>query len=349
MDLAKKKEAERDDRATLQSGEGTESVKRVFIVGFPRSGTTWVMWLLAQLPSVAAIQQSGIFHAFEKLENWWRKDHRFTRGEGGKEKLGMEGMASVLSYDDYVECVRPMISRIFQRVAEASLGTEIVVEQTPENMEYERTVRDVFPDALFIEVIRDPRDCYCSMRRAVRTWAGGFPQTPIHIANRWVEYIRRGRVLRAATENHVEVRYEDLSADPVAELKRIGRSLGLELDEATYQTAVEACQLDRMRNETGLPKGFFGKGAAGGWRDKLRGRELRLVEHIVGPEMERFGYEREHPRSRSKPLRLSFHEATARGFDTLRRGWRRVVRSPHQLVAKQVESIRYTQANGGGG
>ena len=46
-------------------------VQRVFIIGLPRSGTTWMMWLLAQHPEVVALQQSGMFLPIKRMEEWF--------------------------------------------------------------------------------------------------------------------------------------------------------------------------------------------------------------------------------------------------------------------------------------
>ena len=119
------------------------------------------------------------------------------------------------------------------------------------------SIRQVFPDAYFLHVIRDPRDTCVSMLRAAKAWENELPGRVIHVANRWNEYMRRADRLRESTDRYIEVRYEDLKANGVSELERIGQGLDLGVDAETCARAIEACALERMQKGADLPKGFF--------------------------------------------------------------------------------------------
>ena len=333
--------AESGARAAAEPGRA--SPKPVFIVGFPRSGTTWMMWLLAKLPSVVALQQSGLFHSLRDFEKWWGTGHRFSTdgppGSTGEESFGRT--TSILSKSDYYRVCRPACEHIFARLAGAG-SAEIVVEQTPENMEFEETIRGVFPDARFLHVLRDPRDACLSMRKAATAWENEFPGRPIHIANRWVEYINRAKKLQSSTDRYLEVRYEDLKSDGPAELARIADWLGISVDSETCAAAFKACRLEKMRDDREMPRGFFGKGRIGAWKDEFSKSDLRVIEYIVGPEMERFGYERQHPRSTEKPFRLSVHEKMARIFAKWRGRWLRASRVLRKASTHRSDELLYT-------
>ena len=174
-----------------------QTLKRVFIVGFPRSGTTWMMWLLARLPSVVALQHSGLFHALRDIERWWQTGHAFTKTHGraipsatGKPRGGgpnFDQTTTVLTRESYNELIRPVCAHVFDQIASANPNTQVVVEQTPENMEFERSIRGMFPDA------RDSGSSRCLLLHAQGRPGVGerIPGRPIHIANRWNEYVAR--------------------------------------------------------------------------------------------------------------------------------------------------------------
>ena len=213
-------------------------LKHVFVVGFPRSGTTWMMWLLAKLPGVVALQQSGMFHALRDVEAWWKTNHNYSKQEGATEAAPeFDGTETLLAPAEYYDLLRPFCERVHQRVAAASPGTQIVVEQTPENLEFQETIRSFFPDAYFLNVIRDPRDACVSMLRAAKSWDNELPGRPIHVANRWNEYMRRAKILRQRTSNYTEVRYEDLKRMGVEEMRRIAEWLGIEVTDALIREA----------------------------------------------------------------------------------------------------------------
>jgi len=291
--------------------------KQVFIVGMPRSGTTWVMWLLARHPGIVALQQSGMILPLKRMEDWWLEDHRFTSpSAGGAEPspYSMRSSTGVLEHGELLEQCRILGQRVIDRVARATPGTLAVVEQTPEHVEFVPFIRSLFPEAYFLHVVRDPRAVYSSMRTALCTWAspGGFPSGPVHIARAWETYVKLGRGIGEQTDRHANVRYEDLMADPEAELARLGEWLGIEASASERAAAVEACSIDKLRENTDAPQGFFRRGSADGWKEELSGSELRAVEYVAREELAAWGYERVHPRSDTKPLRVSLQESTSR-------------------------------------
>ncbi len=312
--------------------------RQLFVVGFPRSGTTWISQLVSQLPRTVVLEKSGLFHALQDLEQWWRTEHQLTT-LAGKDHAG-----NFLAEQDLCELLRPVCSHAMGRLATALPETELVVEPTPENLEFEQLIRGVFPDAYFLHVIRDPRDALCSMRRAANAWENGFPGRPIHIANRWREYMRCADRLERGTERYLETRYEDMLAAGPEELYRIVRWLGLSATTDDCKAAHEQCTLERMKKESGYPQGFFGSGRAGGWRDELGRGEVRLVEYLLGEEMERRGYPREHPRSRDKPLRLKLHEWFARRLGGVRRGLSGLTADLRRSATHRREELRHTSS-----
>ena len=307
------------DPVPVSSADG---LGQTFIVGYPRSGTTWVMWLLAQHPRVAAFQQSGFFHALKPIADWWETDHLFSRrqeaaSDGAVYK--MFGSTSVLDPKDFYSLCRTLAQHAFHQIATGTPGAKMVVEQTPENSEFKDLVLGIFPDAHFIHVIRDPRAAYCSIRSANMTWNRQFPEHPYTLAKRWKEIVRSALQIKSQTERYIEVRYEDLSRDPVSELQRIHASLGLESDRAACERAVEACRIDKLRSNTKMPKGFYRKGSVDGWRGEIPRRDLHILEYLLGEDMEKLGYAREHPDSRRRPFHLLPLGSAARIRSRLRR------------------------------
>jgi hypothetical protein len=320
-------------------------VQRVFIIGLPRSGTTWMMWLLAQHPEVVALQQSGMFLPAKRMEEWWCKDHRFSKGRGAEAGSGgarytMAGTTSVMNPADFYEQARAMLGVVFDRVLAATPGARVVVDQTPEHIEFVPLIRSIFPDAWFLHVIRDPRAVYSSMHKAVSSWAdpSGFPDTPVHIARGWTRFIQLGRQIGVTTERYHEVHYEDVKRDPEAELRGIHEWLQLESSVDSRAKAIESCGIDKLRKHTTMPQGFFRRGTAEGWKDDIRGGHLRVIEYLAREEMARHGYECVHPRSHRKPLRLSAYETIQNLINAPAR--RELFRGPQHAISKLSRTLQ---------
>jgi hypothetical protein len=327
------------------------TLRPVYIVGMPRSGTTWLAWLLAQHPAVTTLHQSGLFYAFDHLRKWWTRDVRFSRWswkDGAPPPPGalydVSSSARELSLGELHAQCRRMGAYIYGALAARSPGLRVVVEQTPEHLALASFIEVVFPEARFLHLVRDPRAVYVSMREAISSWAdaGSFPTSPIQAAAAWKRSVRLGGELAQRTPNYRLVRYETLHTDGPAELGRILAWLGLPTDAAACERAVEACRIDKLREKTGQARGFFRTGTAGGWREEISRSALRSIEYVCGDELERWGYERLDPRSRSKPLSVAAYETTARVLGFVR-GKGRFLRGPGRLVKRLQRTAELTQ------
>lgn len=126
--------------------------------------------------------------------------------------------------------------RFLKCVSVAGGGRQIVLK-TPLHTARIDTLRELFPDAKFVHIVRDP---YILFPSTVRTWKRMSEdeglQAPKHegleevILSRFVrmyEVFEESRS-RIPAANFCEVRYEDLIDDPVAGVREIYDQLGLE-------------------------------------------------------------------------------------------------------------------------
>ncbi len=343
--------ARRDPLVAPPAWQPLPNLKPVYIVGMPRSGTTWLAWLLAQHPAVTTLHQSGLFYAFDHLRKWWTRDVRFSRWvctAGVPPPAGslydVSSSADELSQDALHAYCRHMAAHIYGELAARTSGLKVVVEQTPEHLALSSFIESVFPEASFLHLVRDPRAVYVSMREAVSSWADArsFPTNPIQAAAAWKRSVKLGGELAARSKNYYLVRYEALHAAGPEELQRMLEWLGLDTDLAACQRAVEACRIDKLRDKTQAERGFFRTGSAGAWQDEISRSTLRAIEYVCGDELEAWGYERLHPRSRSKPLGVAAYEATARVLSGLR-GKARFLRGPGRLIKRVQRTAELTQ------
>ena len=306
----------------------TSDPKIVFVVGCPRSGTTWMMWLLAQHPSVVVCHHGAFFHALKPLRDWWQYDVGYGKSiyvpcKNEKEGKGNEAgdnhtkvsLNEILSIDEFYNYSRELGLHVFGKIASCGNETQVVVEKTPENLQFSEWILKIFPEAYILHVIRDPRSVYSSNCKAVYSWAEAreFPTSPIQAAKRWRAYIERGKQTRKKSDNYREIRYEALHQDGVKELGEIYSWLNLPTSPDILEQAVEASTIDKLRNCQGLaPKGFFRKGAVEAWQEELSRSEINIIEYISGNLMEEFGYKRSLNSVKHKPVRLWVYETSSK-------------------------------------
>jgi len=271
----------------------------VFVVGCPRSGTTWVQLLLSQHPLIATAPETQIFayylDAFRRQWLWERE------GPGGK-RHGGAGLNRLLSDDEFDALCRAPAEFVLDRIAERNPDARVVVEKSPRHALHAGWILRVLPDARFLHVVRDPRDTAASLFAAGAAWAPWAPRSPTEAAALWRDSVTGARRVGGDPFRYREVKYEAVRENAVEELGGLYEWLGLPADRAFCEDAVEACRLDRLQKSASgdevpipnrrSPEGFFRKGLVGGWRDELAGWKVRIIEEGCADLMDDLGYER---------------------------------------------------------
>lgn len=292
-------------------------MKRVFIVGCPRSGTTWFQLLLAQHKNVATTQETHLFDGYlSRLVETW--NHWRPSPDG-------VGMGSILSDDEFHSLCAEFARKVFDKIAAANPAATTVVEKTPTHIRYGELILDLFPDAYFLHLVRDPRSVVSSLCAAGRSWGSHWASgRPVNNVRVWLSDVNAGRKIGTLTDRYREVRYEDLKGPAGAEtLEGIFSWLELPADKAFCRQALQACSIERLKKESKVadgvrgfdsvmrsPKGFYRKGRVDSWKDDLPSHDIRLVEYLARDLMAAYGYEPvvSIDRREGKPARLSASE-----------------------------------------
>jgi hypothetical protein len=323
--------------------------KRVFIVGCRRSGTTWTMLLLGQHPRVVALQQIDFFRRLAHLGRWFaaREDYGACAlttqvRPGIPSRTTEDGLARVHIADAvpparYVELVRPLAESVYDQLGAIHPDALAVVDQTPEYVQVWEEILRIFPDAWFLHVVRDPRSVFCSQKSAARSWADPtrFAWDPLSVAEEWVHDVTRARAIAAATPRYLEVRYETLRRESVRGLGEIFGRLELPADAELCERAVAACAIEKLRQGSHAPAGFFRKGEVAGWKAEMSPGEVRALEHVAGDLMRQLGYETVTPAGAPAPLAVRWKRAKS-GLATRFRRWAWESKSPLRAGAARA-------------
>jgi len=254
----------------------------VFIVGAGRSGTTWVYDVLAAHPQVAGVLESFLFTT--------------GRGVGGLLDVvdrgePPAGMRRFVATDDLARDLRLFTAGLLGRTVKP--GHRVLVEKSGTHALCMRGIWRLFPDARFVHVLRDGRDAVVSALAAQRSWAPTWTRSPYTAAREWRAHVQAAREFGATRpDQFLEIRYEDLHADPPAGYRALYDFCGLPYDESLLADVVE-------RNDftTQYPGGEdkFGRGGrVGDWRTRLGWAEVAQFFAAAGRTLVRLGYEPDH-------------------------------------------------------
>jgi hypothetical protein len=240
----------------------------VFVVGSPRSGTSFTARSIGGLPGFVDL------------------------GEVAPLKAGIAELVA-LPEEETARRLRQTIERVRSLALVRNLRA---VEQTPETTFVLGAALRAYPRASVVHMVRDGRDVACSL--LVKGWlrdekAGGDDVGLPYggHARSWVEperveeFERAGEArragwawrsyvtaARAAAPDALEVRYEELAAEPAATAARIAEHIDADADALAQALAA-------MHAES-----------VGRWRRDLTPEQLAEVEAEAGPLLRELGY-----------------------------------------------------------
>lgn len=234
----------------------------IVIASFPRSGTTWLGFLLANLlkpdpeeqvhpPNRYSPDINGAYFYNDTMERWdYLPAPRFLR-------------------------VHSPYNPVFPNV--------IYVLRDP---------RDVMVSYHHFKRLTDPGFQLSMME---------FVSQDDHWPCRWDEHVA-GWLLRRNHPRLLLVKYEEMRKDTVGALMSLLEFAGLAYGEKEVVRSVQACDFDKMRalepelkivaggTETSEER-VIRRGKVGGWRDELDEKSLQIIESKYGHVMRKCGYD----------------------------------------------------------
>jgi hypothetical protein len=301
---------------TLLRGGSRFERRLVWLLGSPRSGSTWLLRLLGEHDAVIPYN--------EPLIGWFLGP--FTCDLPGMQPCELDrstftmrraqGSARYQFFNDEFEHVwRPDLRRMLNHrllaharryPAKTQLSRSLMVIKEPNGSQSADVIMRALPRSRFLFLLRDGRDVVDSELASnlkgswiSRMFAGS---TGIDAAERrkFVEqsaykWLWRTEVVQEAYEAHTGpkhlVRYEDLIRDPERHLRGIYEWLGLELSDAELAATIERNAFEEMREED-RGEGQFSRAAKPGyWRESLSEDEQAVLHSVIGPKLRELGYE----------------------------------------------------------
>jgi hypothetical protein len=165
-------------------------------------------------------------------------------------------------------------------------------DKTPMYMQNLRLLERLFPDALFVHLIRDGRDAalsFLDMPRGLVTETWMHPHTPADFACQWRTELGAARRLgRRVGRRYLEVRYEDLVAEVESVLRRICDFAGLEYEPALadYADSVDVSTKPHQQRLLQPPTA-----GVRDWRKQMSPADVAAFEHVAGDLLAELGYE----------------------------------------------------------
>lgn len=251
-------------------GRGKRLYRPIFMMGCPRSGTGISVRLFGLHPEVANLSEAPEVWDPRHYRDF-EADHYWTAQE-----VTPQDAARLHARFEHYRRWR---------------GKGRLINKHPRNSVRIDYVRAVFPDAIFIQVIRDGRAVVASMREFVRK-RPLLQQAAMPLCHppNWRELVREDKVEQAALQwraiveyilskraelgtAYHEFKYEDLCKDPRGVMAAAYQFAGVRVDEEVLDRLPERLESQNYK-----------------WKQQLTGAEIETVNRIQAPLLAELGY-----------------------------------------------------------
>jgi sulfotransferase family protein len=290
-----------DCRAILRDLLSLLEKQLFFIGGAIGSGTTWLQLLLDQHPKISCRGEGhfvtflagGLHHIIERYNNYLVTKNRIIYRDIGGYPLFEDVEFNAL----HATAMLLLMNK--QRGGKPVLA---IGEKTPDNVRTFDGLRIAFPTAMFVHMLRDPRDA------AVSGWHLGQRTDPAELASTFGDkpsYFRRFAELWANEtlqglefgarypRQYIQVRYADLSEQSAAALQPVLRFLGVDASAEMAQSCMAGADFQKLSG--GRPRGMedpsshLRRGVVGDWVNHLDPDTNRYFLSKAGSLMRQIG------------------------------------------------------------
>lgn len=269
--------------------------KTIIIVGVPRSGTTLLRVLLGENPLIASLPETPWITGAQNVASLkGLLEHLVDSRTGPVQSI------SSIEAEDLIRSARAFLDHLFGKFC-ALAQKEYLCMKTPDDIIHLNFLVDLYPDAQWIHIKRDPRDVALSTVRVKNDLLG----KKIHqygannISNalkRWFEW--EDKIAAFSSQNSAawfHIGYEDLLADPVKVMQNLESFLGLESQELQVHYHTEQHDLPYWEQGSADVRMHGGKIDATRrliWKKQFSHKDLSLIDRYYGDQLVAHGYER---------------------------------------------------------
>jgi hypothetical protein len=226
----------------LYKAEWTENLTPVFLVGSPRSGTTWLQAMIGSHPLIMTGVET---HYFRAIKNFLDSSMKSTGTR--------TGLGAYLTKEQVITIVREIFWSIISNLPEPQHTPKYFLEKSPGHCFYSGEILSVFPNAKFIHLIRDGRMVVNSMLEiSKRPWGYWAPNTVEQAALRWKKSVLAGREIInqvPSKDHYIEIKYEKVRKSPKNFLRLLFDWLNLPIKDFELDFIIDDNSLETMHRK----------------------------------------------------------------------------------------------------
>lgn len=280
--------------------EDTNPKGPVIIVGAPRSGTTLLRYMISSHPDVFIPPESNFI------------PHLFAAAPGSPmpRRKAIRAIETILEYKvffrdwkeplpdptefvDTLSDLRPatILSGLYGEYARQHDASRWG-DKSPIYTSHIDAISRILPQAQFIHIIRDGRDVCLSMLKSYQG-ARFFYVDLCYAARSWKRRVQDARRtgLSLSEKKYLEVRYEQLLADPGGVLTEVCAFIGERFTEEMLHPERVASTMYHSKGIHGTTRSAPAPQNAQKWKNQMSEADSRIFNALAGDLLEELGYE----------------------------------------------------------
>ena len=272
----------------------------IFIVGAPRSGTTLFQYMLRSHPNISL--PTGESHFFiplfrnttsfgdlneasnikKVLQAMYRQSAHFLDTDLHGIRFDIDRLTTEFKQEGR-NSISSLISGVFEKNAQGE-EKQRWGDKTPYYVLHMKIILQMFPNAQFIHLIRDGRDCALSMFERKHDFS---VYNTFIAAKYWEIYVELGQQMGRELSNKIyhEVHYEDLLENPKKIMRNVCKFLG-----EPYSDDLVNYKKSSEQGKTPLLQKPIQSANREKWRKKMTDRQIAIFESAVGNTLKHCDY-----------------------------------------------------------
>lgn len=300
--------------------EQIKNIELHFVVSTARTGSTLLSAMFNMHENLLSPVEEpfafNLYFKYHSIKKWTKNTiqdfcydfYLFSEGvlepQFGTRKELKEMLEKYIDHLDYDTAVK--ITYLCFVPEKDKSHVKIIIDKQLRFHQYLEKVALFFPNSKFIILNRDPRDnAVVKMRRIKREKR---LNTNYHrLANDWLNVYKLIYTKKEKIGSHrfIEIKYEDVVAQPEKELKRIANFLNFEYDVNMLQYHLKVKEkINNFKDDNDIKKELFLKlhqslaqetntDKVGFWKQNLTEQEANTIWYVCGELAEKIGYKKD--------------------------------------------------------
>jgi hypothetical protein len=277
----------------------------IFVVGFPRSGTTLLSAILGAHSKISCGPETEFFWSLPGgsrtkriyRAGTWPEEAANYLFSCSQDKLTPEIYG--ITRDEIISFLKRRarsLSAILESITEPFMkraGKVRWAEKTNRHLLCLRDIRRCYPSAPIVRILRDPRDSGLSLMS--QEWSKGLIGVPsVSLAAAllyWRHFDDSSARFFETDRNSMTLRFEDLVLHPEAELRKLCRFIGEEFEPGMMDTSRSIANVNPDRVSWKQKAGQkIDPSRVAVWRSQTTEKQQRQAEAVVGDRLKAYGY-----------------------------------------------------------